>query len=264
MVAPVNAFEVAPANPVVGDDITISGTGSGDFVDAVVQFTKTVDVYNGEYEYTIDGVEIPDGDNRFTVVAEEVQDLNVRVKILFWITKSANASNGVATVSQTNVPSGDYNIKIDGNAAGGQSNVDLTITATQTMDITNGQFEETYSTSNIPPGDFKVTVADESETITLRSSGSSDESSGGSSGSVNAFYTMSLQKGWNLVSVPFTPNSSTVLIFEDTDDVLLPSYTWNTKNKQYHEVNSFEIGKAYWILALNDTDVEISGVPYIP
>jgi len=260
------AFEITPENPTVGDEITISGTGSGDSVDSSVVFTKNVGVDNGKYEYNIDGVEIPSGDNRFTVRAEGVQDLNVRVKILFWITKSADASVDVATVSQSNVPSGNYNIKIDGNAANGQSNVDLKITAIQTMDITNGQFEETYSTSNIPAGDFKVTVADESKIITLNSSGSSSSggSSGGSSGSGNAFYTMFLQKGWNLVSVPFTPLSSTALIFEDYDDVLLPSYTWNTKDKQYHEVNNFEIGKAYWVLALNDTDVEINATGYVP
>jgi hypothetical protein len=263
---PIMAFEITPENPTVGDEITISGTGSGDSVDSSVVFTKNVGVDNGKYEYNIDGVEIPSGDNRFTVRAEGVQDLNVRVKILFWITKSADASVDVATVSQSNVPSGNYNIKIDGNAANGQSNVDLKITAIQTMDITNGQFEETYSTSNIPAGDFKVTVADESKIITLNSSGSSSSggSSGGSSGSGNAFYTMFLQKGWNLVSVPFTPLSSTALIFEDYDDVLLPSYTWNTKDKQYHEVNNFEIGKAYWVLALNDTDVEINATGYVP
>ncbi|APH38532.1 hypothetical protein BHR79_02860 [Methanohalophilus halophilus] len=176
-----SAFEVSPSNPTVGDEITISGTGSGDSVDASVAFTKNVDVDNGEYEYNINGVEIPSGDNRFTVRAEGVQDLNVRVKILFWITKSADASRDVATVSQSNVPSGNYNIKIDGNAASGQSNVDLTITATQTMDITDGQFEETYSTSSIPAGNFRVTVGGETETITLSSTGSSTSS--GSSGS---------------------------------------------------------------------------------
>ncbi|WP_129597729.1 PGF-pre-PGF domain-containing protein [Methanohalophilus profundi] len=183
-VSTASAFEVSPANPTVGDEITISGTASGDSVDASVAFTESVDVANGEYEYTINGVEIPSGDNRFKVQAEGVQDLNVQVKILFWITKSADASGGVATVSQSNVPSGNYNIKIDGNAASGQSNVDLTINATQTMDITNGQFEETYSTSSIPAGDFSVTVGGETKTITLSSIGSGS-SSGSSESSSN-------------------------------------------------------------------------------
>ncbi|ADE35655.1 PGF-pre-PGF domain-containing protein [Methanohalophilus mahii] len=182
-VSAAGAFEVTPENPTVGDRITINGTSSADSVKANVEFTKTVSVEDGEYEYRIDDVEIPKGSNTFTVKAEGAEDLNVRVKILFWITKSADASSsGVATVSQSNVPSGDYNIQIDGKAASGANDVDLTITASQNIDVENGEFEGEYNTNGIPPGQFKVTVAGETKTITLKSSGSSSGGSGSSGG----------------------------------------------------------------------------------
>jgi S-layer protein (TIGR01567 family) len=76
-------------------------------------------------------------------------------------------------------------------------------------------------------------------------------------------YSMSLQKGWNLVSIPIYPTeSSTSSIFESYDDVIFPVYSWNAANKQYYEAESFEIGKGYWVMALNNTDVNIEGVPF--
>jgi len=82
---------------------------------------------------------------------------------------------------------------------------------------------------------------------------------------VSDTYIMSLDKGWNLVSIPIIPvSSSATSIFENYTEVLSPIYSWNPSTKQYYEVDNLEIGKGYWILALNTTDVEISGAPYIP
>jgi len=76
-------------------------------------------------------------------------------------------------------------------------------------------------------------------------------------------YTMTLLKGWNLVSTPIIPDNSDVnSIFNSNEDVLIPVYTWNTTNKQYYEVSKIELGKGYWVLALNNTYVTFSGTPY--
>ncbi|NOR49300.1 MAG: hypothetical protein GQ533_14865, partial [Methanosarcinaceae archaeon] len=75
-------------------------------------------------------------------------------------------------------------------------------------------------------------------------------------------YIMQLQKGWNLVSTPLNPYSNVTTLFDSNNDVLLPVYSWNTTNKQYYDVNTIEISKGYWILALNDTQVTFAGTPY--
>ena len=76
-------------------------------------------------------------------------------------------------------------------------------------------------------------------------------------------YTMILLQGWNLVSTPIIPDYPDVdMIFGSNEDVLIPVYTWSTTNKQYYEVSEIELGKGYWVLALNDTQVIFSGTPY--
>lgn len=77
------------------------------------------------------------------------------------------------------------------------------------------------------------------------------------------FYTMTLLQGWNLVSTPIIPDNPDVnSIFDSNEDLLIPVYTWSTTNKQYYEVSEIELGKGYWVLALNDTQVIFSGTPY--
>ena len=76
-------------------------------------------------------------------------------------------------------------------------------------------------------------------------------------------YMMTLLQGWNLVSTPIIPDNPDVnSIFDSNEDVLIPVYTWSTTNKQYYEVSEIELGKGYWVLALNDTYVKFSGTPY--
>jgi len=76
-------------------------------------------------------------------------------------------------------------------------------------------------------------------------------------------YTMALLQGWNLVSIPILPDNPDVdSIFDSNEDVLTPVYTWSTTNKQYYDVSKIELGKGYWVLALNDTYVTFNGTPY--
>jgi S-layer protein (TIGR01567 family) len=76
-------------------------------------------------------------------------------------------------------------------------------------------------------------------------------------------YTMALLQGWNLVSTPIIPDNADVnSIFDSNEEVIVPVYTWSTTNRQYYEVSEIELGKGYWVLALNDTNVAFSGTPY--
>jgi len=84
------------------------------------------------------------------------------------MTRRARASDGVAEICESDVPSGKYDIRIEGNAAEGQSQVDLTVTASRTIKVKDGKFEETFSTRTIPADEFEVTVAEQTEFIQLR------------------------------------------------------------------------------------------------
>lgn len=154
-------FTISPENPVVGQDITIRGTGGqpNQLLSPSITFEKTETVVDGIYDYRLTGIKIPSGDNNFVATARNVNNLNVRVKLLFWWTVGANAANGIATVSQSNVPSGTYDIRMDGDAAQGASSVPLTITASSKITAdAQGNFTTTYSTSGIPMGNFKLDI----------------------------------------------------------------------------------------------------------
>ncbi|WP_440953848.1 hypothetical protein ACSAZK_09060 [Methanosarcina sp. Mfa9] len=170
--AAVSAWEISPENPVLGDTLRIKGTASPEEeIDVTVTFEQKAPVSGGKYEYILEDVEIPEGfDNTFTVRASGVEDLNVRVKILVWITISSEASGGDATVSQSRVPPGTYMIRIDGNAESGASTTDLKITARQRIKAdSEGDFSYSYNTKAVPPGDFEIKVGGSTKTISLDS-----------------------------------------------------------------------------------------------
>jgi hypothetical protein len=182
--ASVYSWDFSPQEPVCGDIISIKGNASPEEnVDVFVTFEKTVPVSSGKFEYILEDVKIPEGlNNRFTVEARGAKNLNVRVKIIIWVTKHSKASGNVATVSQSNVPPGNYIIKIDGDAAEGTSNVDLRITAFQGIKAdSKGDFSYSYNTKAVPCGDFEIKVGDIKKKVTIQPESNSDSTSHSSS-----------------------------------------------------------------------------------
>ncbi|WP_198003737.1 PGF-pre-PGF domain-containing protein [Methanococcoides burtonii] len=184
-----SAFDINPTDPTVGDEIIVTGDSSTNTVPAKIVFTKTVQVENGEYLYYIGKVAIPEGPNNFLVEATNVEDLEVKAKLMFWFTAAhPSATNGKASYSMSNVPKGSYSIKLTGNAQPAKTSVDMKITATSEIPVKDGSYEFRYSTSSMPEGNFKLTIDGETKTIHLNSPSSdtstsdSNSGSGGSSG----------------------------------------------------------------------------------
>lgn len=179
--AAVTNLNISPENPVKGDTVTLSGSAQPDKeVKIETSFEKKVNVQNSKYEFSLDSVKIPDGKNKFTVIAHGCEDLKVSVKILIWLTLSSEAKNGTAKVSRS-APSGTYDIIIHGKS--NQDSVYLEIIATGYVKSNeNGEFSYSYDTSSIPPGEFKVNAGNVSQTVTLLSEEPTPSSNGGSSG----------------------------------------------------------------------------------
>ena len=153
-------LEIAPKNPEPGDEITISGVASpNQKITIASSFKDTIQVSAGKYRYDLKDIEIPSKPNRFAVTTKNVKNLRVGVKILIWITKSFPASGGVATLSLGDIPPGNYDIKIFGDAANGASTVDLHVTASvKTRADTNGNFKAKIGTKGLPPGTYTITA----------------------------------------------------------------------------------------------------------
>ncbi len=169
----INGWEISPANPVAGDTLHISGTASPkEEVGLLVYFEEDVPVIGGTYTYELQNVEVPDFNNRFSVRAEGVESLFVRGKLVLWKQRSAEASGGVAVLSEERVPPGTYQLKLDGNAKSGETRVKLKVTALQVVKAdSKGEFSYKYNTGSVPPGKYEITAGDYAVTVTLQPEG---------------------------------------------------------------------------------------------
>jgi hypothetical protein len=168
-----SAFEVSPANPGAGEEIVIEGTAApNEEVRLRSSFQMDLPTASGQYEYET-RVEIPQKPNRFTVTARNVKDLNAGVKMVIWITKRFEASGGVATVSQSNVPPGRYNLKMFGEALPGAVAVPVKVEAETTVKAdSGGRYSLAIDTSGIPAGDYHIEGDGDSKTVRIGSSAS--------------------------------------------------------------------------------------------
>jgi hypothetical protein len=166
-----SAFEVSPANPSPGEDIVIDGTSApNEEVRLRSSFQMDLPVAEGKYEYET-SVLIPQKPNRFTVTARNVKDLNAGVKMVIWITKRFEASGGVATVSQADVPPGRYNLKMFGEALPGATAVPVKVEAeTAVRADSGGRYSLAIDTSGIPAGDYHIEGDGDSKTVRIGSS----------------------------------------------------------------------------------------------
>lgn len=208
--ASVSEWDFSPKELVSGETLSLTGSASpGEKVDVFVNFEKTVPVSGGKFEYILENVKIPEGSkNLFKVEATGAKKLNVRVKMVIWITKSSDASGNTAIVSQSNVPPGTYAIRIDGDAVDGVSDVNLKITASQEIEAnSNGDFSYSYNTKSIPPGEFDIKVGDKAKEISILPEGFSGSAYVSTSGSTRVSTSSSLS-GSNSTPGPSTTGTS--------------------------------------------------------
>lgn len=189
--AAVESWDLSPADPSVGDVITISGKAdNNEKIEASILHEEIVPVSGKTYIYQMKKLTIPSGeDNSFKVTATgengiEVKDMNVRVKKFKWFTRHANARDGTVTISQSNVPSWmSYFVKIDGNVAfkkedssknnwkansdNGQVKLVFETSYEAKKADSKGDFTFTYDTDSLPEGNYIITIGDIKEEFTL-------------------------------------------------------------------------------------------------
>lgn len=162
------AFDVSPENPGPGEKIIIKGTTDPNKdVRMRTSFQMDLPVTNGKYEYETT-VQIPQKPNRITMTARNIKDLNAGVKMIIWITKRFEATNGAATLSQADVPPGRYTLKMFGEALPDASAVQIKVEAeTEVVSDSKGTYSLAIDTSGIPNGDYNIEVEGDSKTIRI-------------------------------------------------------------------------------------------------
>jgi hypothetical protein len=166
----VEEWSFFPLSPCTGDVLDITGrTESSETITMAVSFSITSPVINDKYEYLFKKVGIPGGSNSFQVRAQKVHDLNFIVRMFVDFKRSFDAENGVAQFYEKNVPPGNYEIVINGNAIEGENEVKLDFLATQTIKADDeGKFHQKYDTCTLPKGDFSVKIGNREKVISLK------------------------------------------------------------------------------------------------
>jgi hypothetical protein len=165
----VTNWSILPEDPLEGDVLTIKGKTEPDsMIDVSVSFSRYVDVKDGRYEYSFEGIRIPKGRNRFVVTSRQVKDLNFIVRMFIDLKRSFDAKEGIAEFAEDNVPHGTYDIVVNGEAKEGEKEVRLDFTATQSISSdSDGNFNHNYETNALPAGDFTVRLGNSEKKVTL-------------------------------------------------------------------------------------------------
>lgn len=143
-------------------------TDPGEMVGMTVSFTVNVPVMDNEYRYVFQDINIPGGSNSFQVRSQKVDDLNFVVRMFVDFKRSFDAEEGVAEFFEKNVPAGNYEIVVEGNAQDGEKTVRMDFVASQTIRADEeGNFHHEYDTSSLPEGNFTVKIGDIEKVIEL-------------------------------------------------------------------------------------------------
>lgn len=171
----------------VDTDKILSGTGDGELL-LTVTINRIVNVFSGRYMYDIVGLNMPplstpvkiDGSktgynirmpgifmpekpNNFTVMASRVKNINVGVMKLqeklerTWISSQFPADVTQTARADTDLisPRGSYHVKIFGDAAENETQVNLMMSVTKKL-VINGSFDLAINTTGFPEGRYRI------------------------------------------------------------------------------------------------------------
>lgn len=166
----------------------LSGTGNGNLL-VTLSIKTTVPTFSGRYMYdivglnmppistpvevtstlatgynlSVPGVFIPGKPNNFTITASRVKNINVGVMKLqgemqrIWVSSMYEADDSGVAIAENDLisPRGSYNVKIFGDAAENETEVDLMMSVEKIL-IVNGPFNLLINTTGFPDGSYSV------------------------------------------------------------------------------------------------------------
>lgn len=162
-------IDASPQDVCLGEKITITGIASPEeSVKLNTSFQLELPIEHGHYYFLIEGVRTPPSPSTFTITAKNVRDLTIGTKIGIWLTRRLEATNGVASISQGNIPQGSYSCMLSGLAEDSASSVPVQVMInTTTKADSEGKYTLLIDTAGVPPGDYRVEWANESASVKI-------------------------------------------------------------------------------------------------
>jgi len=154
----VKEFEITPPAPKPGDPIAVTVRGDcGQLVPIELHYEQTIPVRGDAFAMEMHKINVPWHRNKLTIEASNVSTLNVAAKFLLWINKKVDVVNGAGQYTLTNVPKGNYTVKVEGTTPRGTQNVTVKVDAHSELQL-DGQGYCTYTLQSNPENKGHVAV----------------------------------------------------------------------------------------------------------
>jgi len=186
--AEVTELNVTPEVVLQGETLSVSGKASpGEEVWLNSSFEISIPVSEGEYLGEFNGINIPKGEKKFSVTAENIKNIRLSIYPVFWRTIEyplqgpLNATNGTATIT-VSFPADYYGITIDiygekdikvyGDAVEDATSVNLkTEMSIKVTADADGDFKLDVSTKGVPSGEFLISAGEIEKTVRIFKNG---------------------------------------------------------------------------------------------
>lgn len=162
-------WEVSALQLKKGENLIISGkTKPERSIQMDVNFEIPIIVNDQKYEHRFEDVAINSIPNEFHVEAHNVKNMTFTVRMLIPFKQYREADNRIATYVDKNVPTGNYDIIINGDADENAEEVLLKIKASQSIaSDKNGDFVYEYPTKPFPNGTVDLFLGQDKKEIKI-------------------------------------------------------------------------------------------------
>ncbi len=182
--AEVTELNVTPEVVLQGETLSVTGKASpGEEVWLNSSFEISIPVSDGEYLGEFNGIDIPKGEKKFSVTAENIKNIRLSIYPVVWRTIEyplegpLNATNGTATIT-ISFPANYYGVTIDiygekdikvyGDAAENATHINLkTEMSIKVITDAGGYFKLNVSTKGIPAGEFLISAGEKEKTVRI-------------------------------------------------------------------------------------------------
>ncbi len=181
--AEITELKVNPEVVIQGANVSLSGRAvPNETVWITSSFVISLPVSDGKYSAEFEDIFFPPGEKKFSVTAENVEDIRISLGPLFFFPEveypldgPESATNGTATIA-ISVPftmgattvslSGEKDVKVYGNAAENTEFVNLSIDMSiKVIADSNGEFKLDVNTGGVPLGEFVITAGAINKTV---------------------------------------------------------------------------------------------------
>ena len=225
------SFSISPKYPVKGDIVEVKLHGEPEnLINISLEYSKNLNISSGEFIWDLGYLEVYGIPNVFSITSYNLTLLRVTTIIMgVPITETTENVEGRTYISRRNIEPGIYWVQLSGEGSSEIESIRIEISASTIIQMDEeGFFSARYNTSMIPTGEFKISIGDQIETVSIRDPFDNDT-------------IASNQKPIPIINHTKIPYPGEIIVFNATKsydpDGVIEHYNWSLGD------NSFKQGK---------------------